>query len=91
VTGAPKSSALRIIEALEPVSRDIYCGALGWVDSESDTAELAVTIRTFWRRDGMLHFGTGAGITWDSDPAAEWRETELKAQRLIELASRGDS
>jgi para-aminobenzoate synthetase component 1 len=91
VTGAPKSAALRIIESMEPVTRDVYCGALGWVDSESDTAELAVTIRTFWRRDGMLHFGTGAGITWDSDPAAEWRETELKAQRLIELASKGDS
>ena len=50
-------------------------------------AELAVAIRTFWERDGMLRFGTGAGITWGSDPATEWRETELKASRLIGLAS----
>jgi para-aminobenzoate synthetase component 1 len=91
VTGAPKSSALRIIDHLEPVSRDLYCGALGWVDSEGARAELAVTIRTFWKRHGMLHFGTGAGITWESDATAEWRETELKAARLIELASEGES
>jgi para-aminobenzoate synthetase component 1 len=34
-----------------------------------------------------LNFGTGAGITWASDPQAEWEETELKAQRLIKIAS----
>lgn len=90
VTGAPKSSALRIIDSLEPGARDVYCGALGWIESEGEKAELAVTIRTFWRRDGHLHFGTGAGITWGSDPEAEWRETELKAQRLIDLASEGE-
>jgi para-aminobenzoate synthetase component 1 len=36
---------------------------------------------------GTLRFGTGAGITWGSDPEAEWAETELKARRLIGLAS----
>lgn len=90
VTGAPKSSALRIIDDLEPQARDLYCGALGWIESGGEHAELAVTIRTFWRRDGMLHFGTGAGITWESEPLLEWRETELKAQRLIDLASEGE-
>ena len=35
----------------------------------------------------MLRFGTGAGITWGSDPQGEWRETELKAARLVGLAS----
>jgi para-aminobenzoate synthetase component 1 len=49
--------------------------------------ELAVGIRTFWVADGRLHFGTGAGITWGSDPAGEWAETELKASRLVALAS----
>jgi para-aminobenzoate synthetase component 1 len=51
-------------------------------------AELAVAIRTFWLDDGLLKFGTGAGITWGSDPAGEWQETQLKAQRLVALASR---
>ncbi|MFC7869403.1 chorismate-binding protein [Streptomyces murinus] len=89
VTGAPKSSALRIIEALEPVPRGPYCGGIGWVDADRGTAELAVGIRTFWidRAEGVLRFGSGAGITWGSDPEGEWRETELKASRLLAVAS----
>ncbi|MFF9843196.1 chorismate-binding protein [Streptomyces sp. NPDC013740] len=89
VTGAPKSSALRIIEALETVSRGPYCGGIGWVDADAGTAELAVGIRTFWidRAEGALRFGTGAGITWGSDPEGEWAETELKASRLVAIAS----
>ena len=87
VTGAPKLAALDIIDRLEPASRDLYCGAFGWVDADTGEAELAVAIRTFWLRDGQLRFGTGAGITWGSDAAAEWRETELKAARLTRLAA----
>jgi para-aminobenzoate synthetase component 1 len=89
VTGAPKPSALGIIAALEPVPRGPYCGAVGWVDADRGTGELAVGIRTFWvdRAEGLLRFGTGAGITWGSDPEREWRETELKASRLLTVAS----
>lgn len=87
VTGAPKLAALRVIGECEPASRSFYCGAVGWVDADAQTAELAVAIRTFWREDSTLFFGTGAGITWGSDPAAEWRETELKASRLVSVAS----
>jgi para-aminobenzoate synthetase component 1 len=89
VSGAPKSSALRLISMLEPVPRGPYCGAIGWIDADSGDAELAVGIRTFWWRHGALRFGTGAGITWGSEPAAEWEETELKARHLIALASQG--
>ena len=94
VTGAPKSSALRIIDALETAPRGPYCGGVGWVDADRGTGELAVGIRTFWadRTDPgrpVLHFGTGAGITWGSDPEHEWRETELKASRLLAVASAG--
>jgi para-aminobenzoate synthetase component 1 len=49
--------------------------------------ELNVAIRTFWHEGGRLHFGTGGGITWGSDPRAEWEETELKARRLLRVAS----
>ena len=87
VTGAPKSSALRLIDALEPTSRGVYCGAIGWVDGDRRQGALAVSIRTFWREGELLRFGTGAGITWGSDPHREWLETELKAQRLIALAA----
>jgi para-aminobenzoate synthetase component 1 len=88
VTGAPKSSALRLIGELEQVPRGPYCGAVGWVDADRREARLAVGIRTFWLRSGTLCFGTGAGITWRSDPQQEWDETELKAARLVALASR---
>jgi para-aminobenzoate synthetase component I len=87
VTGAPKSSALRIIDSLERAPRDVYCGAIGWVDADRGTAELAVGIRTFWADGDTLRFGTGAGITWGSDPYGEWAETELKARRLLAVAS----
>ncbi|MFF8832961.1 chorismate-binding protein [Streptomyces sp. NPDC015131] len=91
VTGAPKSSALRIIDALETAPRGPYCGGVGWVDADRRTAALAVGIRTFWidraEGGGVLRFGTGAGITWGSDPEREWAETELKASRLLAVAS----
>ncbi|MCZ9345070.1 chorismate-binding protein, partial [Streptomyces sp. TRM76130] len=48
VTGAPKPSALRIIEALETAPRGPYCGGVGWVDADRGAGELAVGIRTFW-------------------------------------------
>ncbi|MGW0546731.1 chorismate-binding protein [Streptomyces altiplanensis] len=92
VTGAPKSSALTIIEALETAPRGPYCGGIGWVDADRSTGELAVGIRTFWidrtaPGGPVLRFGTGAGITWGSDPEREWEETELKASRLLAVAS----
>ncbi|MEO7449211.1 MAG: chorismate-binding protein [Humibacillus sp.] len=92
VSGAPKSSALRTIGDLETSVRGPYCGAVGWVDADAREAELAVGIRTFWAEPDdaglrWLRFGTGAGITWQSDPEGEWLETELKAARLIGLAA----
>ena len=84
VSGAPKSSALSIIEKYEGKSRGPYCGIFGWV--EGDHAELAVAIRIFWRTGDQINFGTGAGITWASDPKLEWNETELKARKLISIA-----
>ena len=87
VTGAPKIAALEHIAALEPVPRGVYCGAVGWVDADRKQGDLNVAIRTFWVDDDQLHLGTGGGITWDSDPADEWAETELKAHRLLRVAS----
>ena len=85
VSGAPKSAALKTISRNEKQPRGIYCGALGWV--HGDQAEIAVGIRTFWKTDdGVLRFGTGAGITWGSDPLSEWGETQLKARKLISIA-----
>jgi para-aminobenzoate synthetase component 1 len=87
VTGAPKIAACRIIDELEVDPRGPYCGAIGWVDADARRGDLNVAIRTFWVEDGELRLGTGGGITWDSDPEGEWAETELKADRLLAVAS----
>lgn len=87
VTGAPKVAALDVIAKLEPVPRGPYCGAVGWVDADARQGDLNVAIRTFWFAGGAIHLGTGGGITWDSRPAEEWDETELKAHRLLTVAS----
>lgn len=93
VSGAPKTSALRILGELEPGPRGPYCGTIGWVDADAQVADLAVGIRTFWisadesTNRVLLHLGVGAGITWASDPELEWQETELKAATLLEVAS----
>lgn len=85
VSGAPKISAINLIKKYEGIDRGPYCGAFGWISG--DSAELAVAIRTFWSDGAKVSFGTGAGITWSSDPVSEWEETELKAARLIAIAS----
>ena len=89
VTGAPKLAALDAIARLEPVPRGPYCGAVGWVDATARQGDLNVAIRTFWFADGGVHLGTGGAVTWDSDPDGEWDETELKARRLLAVASSG--
>jgi para-aminobenzoate synthetase component I len=86
VTGAPKPRVLQAIEDLEPVTRGVYCGAVGWIDTAAAALELNVAIRTFQILAGRTHLGVGGGVTVDSDPAAEWRETELKAARLLAVA-----
>ncbi len=82
ISGAPKSSAISVIEDNEG-KRGPYCGISGWV--QGDVCELSVAIRIFFK-DDALRFGTGAGITWSSDPLSEWEETQLKARRLISIA-----
>lgn len=88
ITGAPKSAAMQFINELEPLPRSWYCGTLGWVDTQSGQALLNVAIRTFWIENQTLHFGTGGGITIDSDPRGEWQETVTKARELIRVANR---
>lgn len=87
VTGCPKPRAIELLAQVESTARGPYCGAIGWVDADQQVARLAVGIRTFWREGAELCFGVGAGITAGSDPVGEWRETELKAARLLTVAS----
>ena len=87
ISGAPKLSAQQVIAQHEGV-RGPYCGVMGWIDEGS--AILSVLIRTFWKSGGdQLKFGTGAGITWGSDPQEEWNETVLKAARFMAIVGGG--
>jgi para-aminobenzoate synthetase component 1 len=87
VTGAPKPRVLQAIEDLEPVPRGVYCGAIGWIDAATARSQWAVAIRTFTVLRERTTFGVGGGIVADSDPDAEWAETELKSARLLALTA----
>jgi len=82
LSGAPKIRAMEIIGDLEPVKRNVYAGAVGYLSWHDDT-DLAIAIRTAVIRNGMLHVQAGAGIVADSDPEKEWEETMNKGRALI--------
>ena len=82
VSGAPKIRALEVIRELEPVKRNIYSGAVGYIGWNGD-ADTAIAIRTAVIQDGRLHVQAGAGIVHDSDPVKEWEETMNKGRALF--------
>ena len=81
ITSAPKLRAMEVIESLEPVRRHAYTGAIGWVGWDGD-ADWNVAIRTATATATGIAFHAGGGITADSDPEAEYRETLDKAEGL---------
>lgn len=90
VSGAPKVRALEIIDELEPVKRNVYAGAVGYLGWHGD-ADLAIAIRTAIIQDKRLHVQAGAGIVADSDPAKEWEETMNKGRALFRAVARAAS
>jgi para-aminobenzoate synthetase component 1 len=79
ITGAPKLRAMEILDGLEPVARGPYSGCLGWIGPDGAMAT-SILIRTVVADGCRLTFHVGGGITWRSDPDAEWEETEAKAR-----------
>jgi len=82
ITGAPKVRAMEIIEELEPQRRGPYCGAMGYAGFDG-TMDMNIAIRTLAYEGRRVSFNAGGGITADSDPAAEYRETMDKAERIF--------
>jgi para-aminobenzoate synthetase/4-amino-4-deoxychorismate lyase len=83
ITGAPKTSSMRLIAALETTPRGVYCGAIGFA-SPDGTSVFNVAIRTMTveRSSGRATYSVGGGITWDSLAVDEHAEALQKAACL---------
>lgn len=82
ITGAPKLSAMQIIDALEPQQRNVYCGSIGYLDKRGGM-DFNIAIRTFIAHQNQLHISAGGGLVADSNGASEYQETLDKVSRLI--------
>ncbi|BDV30728.1 aminodeoxychorismate synthase component I [Microbacterium terricola] len=85
MTGAPKISAMSIVQGLEGAPRGVYSGCFGWV-SDDGALDLAMVIRSIVAHEDGAYVGAGGGITWLSDPAAEVDEVALKARAPLAAA-----
>ncbi len=83
MTGAPKVRAMEIIEALEPVRRGPYAGAIGYFDA-SGAIDLSVVIRTAIVQGTRVMVQLGGAVVADSDPAKELAETEAKGRFIVQ-------
>ena len=83
LSGAPKIRAMEIINELEPSSRGIYGGAIGYI-SWNGNIDTAIAIRTAVIKDKLIHVGAGAGIVADSDPESEWHECKQKSKVFLD-------
>ena len=90
LSGAPKPSAMRIIDRLEPVRRGVYGGTVGYFDFAGDM-DMAIAIRTAVIKDGTAHVQAGGGVVADSDATMEHRETQSKAAAALRAAAAADT
>lgn len=84
ITGAPKIRAMEIIEQLEPVRRNAWCGSIGYI-SFCGNMDSNITIRTLIAQNGMLYCSAGGGIVCDSDEQGEYLETLAKVEAMLRL------
>jgi isochorismate synthase len=89
VCGMPRAEALAFIRQHEGHARRFYSGYLGPVNLDS-RSYLYVNLRCTQLLENGANLYVGAGITADSDPTTEWRETELKAQTILDALTAGE-
>jgi anthranilate synthase component 1 len=90
VSGAPKIRAMQILAEIEPTRRNIYAGAIGYIDFAGNL-DFCIAIRTITIRDGVARVQAGAGIVADSNPAAEYEETRDKAKALLQALAMAEA
>ncbi|MBQ3617362.1 MAG: anthranilate synthase component I family protein [Bacteroidales bacterium] len=81
LSGAPKVRAMQLISEIEPHSRGIYGGCIGFLGLNGELNQ-AITIRTFVARNNELWFQAGGGIVAKSDPEYELQEVNNKLGAL---------
>ena len=86
LSGAPKIRAMEIIDELEPVKRNIYGGAVGYIGWNGNM-DMAIAIRTAVIKNKILHVQAGGGVVADSEPELEWEETMNKARAVMRAAA----
>jgi len=90
VSGAPKIRAMQILAGLEPTRRDIYAGAVGYIDFAGNL-DFCIAIRTITIRQGRARVQAGAGIVADSSASAEYEETHDKARALLDALAMAEA
>lgn len=86
ITGAPKVSAMQIIEQLEPHRRHVYCGAIGYISSNGQM-DTNIAIRTLVCEQGQIYCWAGGGVVADSNADSEYQETLDKVARILPVLS----
>ena len=86
ITGAPKESAMKIIDNLENYSRNIYTGSIGFIKSDGNMS-FNMPIRTMTIKNNEAVYPVGGGIVWDSNFKEEWDEAQIKSKILSYIES----
>lgn len=84
LSGAPKIAAIEMIESLESTRRGVYGGAIGYFTQNEDM-DFAIAIRSTVYQNGVYYMRSGAGVVQDSNPRAEYLETQNKIQSLLDM------
>ncbi|OCG56543.1 aminodeoxychorismate synthase, component I [Gilliamella sp. Choc6-1] len=87
ITGAPKTSTMKIITQIENSPRGVYCGTIGYIEPYMKKAIFNIPIRTLTIHNQQMHYGVGGGITWDSTAQDEYNEILAKLAILNRIAS----
>jgi para-aminobenzoate synthetase component 1 len=85
ITGCPKKRAMEIIDELEPTTRSVYTGVIGYIEPNQNM-EFSIAIRTIIKKKEKLYLQVGGGIVVDSKNKSEYEETIQKAKSFMKIS-----
>ncbi len=90
ISGAPKVAAMKTIDRLERQPRGLYTGCLGYFSFDGQ-ADFNILIRSMVRQGQIVRYGSGGGITWESDAVEEYLEMLVKAESFAQTINREET